>query len=128
MVGMLGIANRPGGYVDEFAEQLKPLLATLGQLIEALRRDIQRQQTQQSLQRQQHALSALNQIAALAHLDNQQQLRAALQLGADFYGTPLGLISQIEGEDYHVLAQFLRRARYKMASTSVWAKHTAASP
>ena len=52
MVGMLGIANRPGGYVDEFAEQLKPLLATLGQLIEALRRDIQRQQTQQSLQRQ----------------------------------------------------------------------------
>ena len=106
MVGMLGIANRPGGYVDEFAEQLKPLLATLGQLIEALRRDIQRQQTQQSLQRQQHALSALNQIAALAHLDSQQQLRAALQLGADFYGTPLGLISQIEGEDYHVLAQF----------------------
>ncbi|WP_271196169.1 PAS domain S-box protein [Pseudomonas turukhanskensis] len=106
LVGMLGIANRPGGYVDEFAEQLKPLLATLGQLIEALRRDIQRQQTQQSLQRQQHALSALNQIAALAHLDSQQQLRAALQLGAEFYGTPLGLISRIEGEDYQVLAQF----------------------
>lgn len=106
MVGMLGIANRPSGYVDEFAEQLKPLLATLGQLIEALRRDIQRQQTQQSLQRQQHALSALNQIAALTHLDSQQQLHAALQLGAEFYGTPLGFISQIEGEDYQVLAQF----------------------
>jgi len=106
MVGMLGIANRPGGYVDDFAEQLKPLLATLGQLIEALRRDIQRQQTQQSLQRQQHALNALNQIAALTHMDSQQQLHAALQLGADFYGTPLGLISRIEGGDYQVLAQF----------------------
>ncbi|MBB1521465.1 PAS domain S-box protein [Aquipseudomonas guryensis] len=104
-IGMLGLANRPDGYPQDFAAQLQPLLATLGQLIEALRRDIQRQQTQQSLQRQQKALRALNEIAALSHLDSQQQLRAALRLGADFYATPLGLISRIEGDDYRVLAQ-----------------------
>lgn len=105
MVGMLGIANRPGGYANDLAEQLKPLLATLGLLIEALRRDLERLHTQQSLQRQQDAFRALNKIAALAHLSCQQQLHAALQLGAEFYGTPLGVISRIAGEDYHVLAQ-----------------------
>lgn len=106
LVGMLGMANRPNGYADDVAEQLKPLLATLGQLVEALRRDVQRESAQQHLQRQQQALRALNQIAALKHLDSQQQLCAALQLGAEFYGTPLGLISRVVGEDYQVLAQF----------------------
>ena len=105
LVGMLGLANRPEGYTEDFPSQLQPLLNTLGQLIEALRRDIQRQQTQQRLERQQKALRALNEIAALSHLDSQQQLRAALQLGADFYGMPVGLISHIEGNDYRVLVQ-----------------------
>ncbi|MDP3814403.1 PAS domain-containing protein, partial [Pseudomonas sp.] len=104
-VGLLGLANRAGGYDPAFVEFLQPLLATLGQLIEALRRDIQRAQTQHSLQRQQAALHALNEIAALPALSSQQQLRQALQLGAEFYGVPLGLISRIDGEDYQVLAQ-----------------------
>ena len=104
-VGLLGLANRAGGYDPAFVEFLQPLLATLGQLIEALRRDIQRAQTQHSLQRQQAALRALNEIAALPALSSQQQLRQALQLGADFYGVPLGLISRIDGEDYQVLVQ-----------------------
>lgn len=104
-VGMLGLANRPGGYDPAFVEFLQPLLATLGQLIEALRRDIQREQAQHSLQRQQAALRALNEIAALPTLSSQQQLRQALQLGADFYAVPLAIISQIDGEDYRVMAQ-----------------------
>jgi PAS domain S-box-containing protein len=104
-VGMLGLANRPGGYDQAFVELLQPLLATLGQLIEALRRDIQREQAQHSLQRQQGALRALNEIAALPTLSSQQQLRQALQLGADFYAVPLAIISQIDGEDYRVMAQ-----------------------
>lgn len=105
LIGMLGLANRPGSYPADLPAQLQPLLATLGQLIEALRRDIQRQQTQQLLQRQQKALRALNEIAALSYLDSQEQLRAALRLGTEFYATPLGLISRIEGDKYQVLAQ-----------------------
>ena len=105
LIGMLGLANRAGGYDQAFVEFLQPLLATLGQLIEALRRDIQREQAQHSLQRQQAALRALNEIAALPTLSSQQQLRQALQLGADFYAVPLAIISQIDGEDYRVMAQ-----------------------
>jgi len=105
LLGMLGLANRPGGYSSDFAEQLQPLLTTLGQLLDALRRDTLREQTQQRMQRQQAALRALNEIAALPKLNSKEQLRRALQLGAGFYDMPIGIISQIEADTYKVMAQ-----------------------
>jgi PAS domain S-box-containing protein len=103
--GMLGLANRAGGYDEQFAAQLQPLLTTLGQLLEALRRDSQRAQTQQHMQRQQAALRALNEIAALPKLSSHEQLRQALQLGAEFYDMPIGIISQIDADTYQVRVQ-----------------------
>jgi PAS domain S-box-containing protein len=103
--GMLGLANREGGYSEQFALQLQPLLTTLGQLLEALRRDSQRTQAQHRMQRMQAALRALNEIAALPKLSSHEQLRQALQLGADFYGMPFGIISQIDGDTYQVRVQ-----------------------
>ncbi|NQD92281.1 PAS domain S-box protein [Pseudomonas sp. CrR25] len=105
LVGLLGLANRSDGYPDELLAHLQPLLATLGQLIDALRRDAQREQLQQRRLRQQGALRALNEIAALPELDSQEQLRLALQLGAEFYQLPLGIISRIDEQDYQVLVQ-----------------------
>ena len=105
MIGMLGLANREGGFSADFVEHLQPMLTTLGQLLKALRRDQQREQAQQRIQRQQAALHALNEIAALPKLSTQEQLRQALQLGAQFYAMPLGIISQIEADTYQVLVQ-----------------------
>tara|TARA_R110000868_G_scaffold63100_3_gene190202 strand:- start:2682 stop:7163 length:4482 start_codon:yes stop_codon:yes gene_type:complete len=105
LLGMLGLANREGGYDDDFITQLQPLLATLGQVLDALRRDSQQTLTQQRWQRQQAALRALNEIAALPKLSTKEQLRQALQLGAEFYGMPIGIISQIEAQNYQVLVQ-----------------------
>ncbi|MBS7725680.1 GAF domain-containing protein [Pseudomonas lalucatii] len=105
LIGLLGLANRAEGYPHELLEQLHPLLATLGQLIEALRRDRQREHQQWRLQRQQDALRALNEIAALPQHKSQEQLRQALQLGARFYQLPLAIISQIDGEEYRVQVQ-----------------------
>ncbi len=42
MVGMAGVANRPGGYDPDLIAFLWPLLSTLGHIIEALRNDEQR--------------------------------------------------------------------------------------
>ncbi|MDX1757784.1 MAG: PAS domain S-box protein, partial [Marinobacter sp.] len=42
LVGMLGLANRPDGYLDSLARELRPMLRTVGQLMEASR--VQRQQ------------------------------------------------------------------------------------
>lgn len=105
LIGMLGLANRQGGFSAEFVAHLQPMLNTLGQLLKALRRDKQREQAQQRIKRQQAALHALNEIAALPKLSTQEQLRQALQLGAQFYAMPLGIISQIEAETYRVMVQ-----------------------
>lgn len=37
MVGMLGLANRQGGYDEDLVQFLRPLLATIGQLVDAAR-------------------------------------------------------------------------------------------
>ncbi|MFV9684570.1 PAS domain S-box protein [Pseudomonas sp. NY15367] len=64
-----------------------------------------RRSTQRLMQRQQAALRALNEIAALPSLTRTEQLRQALRLGADHFRMPLGIISRIEGEQYQVLVQ-----------------------
>jgi len=64
-----------------------------------------RRSTQRLMQRQQAALRALNEIAALPNLTRTEQLRQALRLGAEHFGMPLGIISRIEGEQYQVLVQ-----------------------
>jgi len=49
LVGMVGIANRPGGYDGEIVDYLQPFLATCGNIIEAYRVDTQRRTTQKAL-------------------------------------------------------------------------------
>jgi two-component system cell cycle sensor histidine kinase/response regulator CckA len=49
IVGMVGVANRPGGYSSEDVAFLKPFLATCATLIEALRAEELRVQTERRL-------------------------------------------------------------------------------
>ncbi len=49
VVGMLGLANRPGGYDDALAEQLQPLLTTCTSLIRAHRGELQRRAAAEAL-------------------------------------------------------------------------------
>jgi PAS domain S-box-containing protein len=105
MVGMVGVANRPGGYDTELVEFLQPLFRTMAHLIGALRNEKARQNAQAALERQQEALRALNEIAALPDLEPKAQLRRALALGARHLGLEFGIVSQIDGEGYIVEAQ-----------------------
>ncbi|KRW61300.1 PAS domain S-box protein [Pseudomonas sp. TTU2014-080ASC] len=105
LVGMLALANRADGYPTDFAQQLHPLLSTLGQLLDALRRDKQRELAQQRLQRQQEALRVLNEIAALPKLNSHNLLTRALELAAAFYAMPQGVIARLDNNLLHVVAQ-----------------------
>lgn len=53
-------------------------------------------------QRQLEALTILNEIAADTELSLDARLQHALQLGADYLGMDLGIISRISGDDYQV--------------------------
>ncbi len=106
MTGMLGLANRTGGYQHEHIEQLQPLLACLGQMIDALHREQQLAHEQELQGKQQHALALLNEIAARSTLASDIQLRRGLQLGCEFFGLENGLIASIEGDVYRVEQHF----------------------
>jgi len=48
LVGMVGLANRPGGFQDELLEFLKPLLATCASIIDAYNNELLRRNTEQA--------------------------------------------------------------------------------
>ncbi len=54
--------------------------------------------------RQRQGLAALNEVAALTHLPFQEQLRQALQIGNEHFGLSCGIVSEVAGQRYKVLA------------------------
>jgi PAS domain S-box-containing protein len=58
-----------------------------------------------ALRRQQEALRALNEIAALTEIDTREQLRKALAVGSQYLELDYGIVSHIEGDLYTVLTQ-----------------------
>ncbi len=72
LVGMTGIANRPGGYDEALLDNLQPLLATCGNLIEAYRNDHRRQLTEKKLRRSEVRLRSVleNAVDGIINIDN----------------------------------------------------------
>ncbi|GGC94068.1 PAS domain-containing protein [Halopseudomonas salina] len=106
MVGMIGLANREGGYNLEQLAYLTPLLNSLGQLIHALRRDEEERASTLRIELQRQALRALNEIAALSNLRLETRLNKALELGCQYLRMNVGIISSITDDDYRVVAQY----------------------
>jgi PAS domain S-box-containing protein len=52
MIGMVGIANRPGGYSESVVEYPRPFLATCASLIEANRNNVRCREAEESLRKQ----------------------------------------------------------------------------
>lgn len=69
LVGMVGVANRPGGYDEEFVRELTPLTASCAALIHAMRLDAERFATRQSLTREQDRFRLIVDTAAEAFVE-----------------------------------------------------------
>lgn len=59
IIGVAGIANRPGGYDDNLADWLEPFLATCASILHAVRSAQQRRQTEQSLRDSAESMTAI---------------------------------------------------------------------
>jgi len=79
LVGMIGIANRPGGYNQTLAEDLSPLLSTIGVLIVAIREERLRTAAQADLRAGEERVRQLN----LELEDRVRDRTAALATTAD---------------------------------------------
>ncbi|MFZ9932262.1 MAG: PAS domain S-box protein [Chthoniobacterales bacterium] len=89
LVGMVGVANRPGGYDEEYVRELTPLTASCAALIHAMRLDAERSATRQSLTREQDRFRLIVDTAA----------EAFIEIDAD------GMVTQWNqhaAEDFHV--------------------------
>ncbi|MHC5064235.1 MAG: GAF domain-containing protein [Planctomycetota bacterium] len=64
LVGMMGIANRPGGYDEDICRQLDPFLATCGNLIVGFRSEGKRREVEDALRESEAKASAVLQTAA----------------------------------------------------------------
>jgi len=74
-------------------------------LLSRWRKDREQRSIQQRLEQQRQALRSLNEIAALPTLNTVDRLKRALELGCQYLAMDIGIISQIEGQDYRILAQ-----------------------
>jgi PAS domain S-box-containing protein len=72
LVGMVGVANKPGGYDEEFVRELTPLTASCAALIHAMRLDAERSATRQSLTREQDRFRLIVDTAAEAFIEIDQ--------------------------------------------------------
>jgi PAS domain S-box-containing protein len=66
---------------------------------------VEEELNQTRLRNQQRALLALTAVTAITEHDQKEQLRRALELGSEYLGLPIGIVSRIDGDDYEVLVQ-----------------------
>ncbi|WP_371324363.1 EAL domain-containing protein [Dechloromonas sp. ZY10] len=79
LVGMLGLANRPGGYDQELIGYLAPLLATYGHLIEAYRLRHLQQRVIDDLARTRDAAEEASRARSALLVEHAQELRQILK-------------------------------------------------
>lgn len=69
MAGIIGLANRPGGYTQEIINHIQPLLATCSHIIEGYRIDQQRRKTEEALRKSEENLANAQRIARIGSWD-----------------------------------------------------------
>ena len=71
MTGMVGIANRQGGYDQDIVDYLRPLMDTCSRIIEVYKSDRQRHQVEEKNREQAALLDIANDAIMVRGLDNQ---------------------------------------------------------
>ncbi|MFL6663674.1 MAG: PAS domain S-box protein [Rhizobacter sp.] len=87
-VGMVGLANRPGGYDHALVEFLEPLFANVGAIIGAVRMDQARRAAEQALRASEERLRQTFEMAAvgIAHITPDGRFVRANQRLCDTFG------------------------------------------
>ncbi len=112
LVGMVGVANRPGGYDEDYVRELTPLTTSCAALIHAMRLDAERSATRQSLTREQDRFRLIVETAAEAFVEitedgrvTEWNERAAEEFHvpiAEAVGRPIDELVTLRGEDGNV--------------------------
>lgn len=94
LVGVIGIANRPGGYDDEIIDYLDPFLVTCSNLVEGFRLERERCQTEEQLNQTNQALARATRLKDEFLANMSHELRTPLNA---ILGMTEGLQEEILG-------------------------------
>ena len=88
LIGMVGIANRPGGYDQALVDYLQPLLHTLANLLDALRLEHLRSASDQALRESESRLRSIfeNAIESIITFDTRGSVRSINPAGELLFG------------------------------------------
>lgn len=100
LIGLIGLANRPGGYDQTVSEILEPIQVTCAQLLDALGKERDRQRTAKALKQASGFMAALveNLQAGLLVENEGGQIFAVNQTYCDMFGKTV-MPLMIEGND-----------------------------
>jgi PAS domain S-box-containing protein len=101
MVGMVGLANRPGGYDHSLVEFLEPLFASVAAIIGAVRMDQARRAAEQALRESEERLRTTFEMAAvgIAHITPDGHFARANQQLCDIFGYPCPQLLRLRVQD-----------------------------
>lgn len=90
MVGMVGVANRPGGYDEQLAERIKPLLATCGNIVFGRKAKLDRDKILQSLREEEarHRAIVEGAIDSILTVTEEGVIEAANPAAERLFGYP----------------------------------------
>ena len=78
-VGLIGLANRPGGYDQELIDYLQPIVAACANLVAARKNDQRRQQAERELHKYQQHLKSLVEQRTAEFTREQQRLKSLVE-------------------------------------------------
>jgi len=110
LLGMVGIANREGGYNEELVEYLQPFVSVCSNIIDSYRSEKRRQESEKKLKNSQLAfkqqesfIRSLYKICSSGKLNFKQKLQGIFALGRKTFNFDVGMLTKIEDKYCHVI-------------------------
>jgi PAS domain S-box-containing protein len=126
-MGILGLADRPGGYDSFCIQEIQPLIAVLSNIVDALHNDLQRKEAEESLRESEQRFKAMADSApVLIWMTNERQKDVYFNKGwVDFTGLPLeealetGWLYFVHPEDRQHALESFQQAFEKLESLTI---------
>ncbi|BAQ62686.1 circadian input kinase A [Geminocystis sp. NIES-3708] len=110
LLGMVGIANREGGYNQELVEYLQPFVSVCSNIIDSYRSEKLRQESDTKLEnsrlafkQQESVIRSLYKVCSSTQLNFQQKLQGIFALGRKTFNFDIGMLTRIDDKYCHIL-------------------------
>ena len=102
LIGMVGLANRPGGYDEAITTLLIPFMTACANGIEAYRNLLDKQAAESALRENEAFIRQLHMVTSDVTLDFDSKIQQLLEIVSQSLGMDLGIFSRIEDDLYQV--------------------------